>query len=185
MLFHGAAQAQFFLTGLGGSAAVTNTAAASATPLPSASNYDAKLGRAASISPGYHINDWFSVQGVYIWNRNRITVSELSGGILRVSETMETQHALGADLMVYFRPRSSFLRPYLSAGPAIVHSLNQNRPGLRVAVGADLKLGKKGWGVRYTFSEMMSSNPYGMALHPPSAGRLMNFQNLVGVTKTF
>ena len=44
---------------------------------------------------------------------------------------------------------------------------------------------KSGWGVRYTFNETMSSNPFGAALSPPSSHGLMNFQNLVGVVKTF
>jgi hypothetical protein len=184
VLWFTAAYGQLFLTGMGGSAALSNAAGVSANPV-SASNYDAKVGPALSISPGFHFNDWFSVQAFYIWNRNRIIANAFTGSQLVSNTTVQTQHALGADLLLYFRPRSSHIRPYLSVGPAWVHLWRENRPGYRVAVGTDLLSRRTGWGVRYTFSEMMSPNPFAAALSPPAKSRLMNFQNLVGIIKTF
>ena len=130
-----AAPAQVFVTGLGGVSALSGAAAAQANP-PAASSYDPKIGAAFNVAAGYHINDWFSVQSGYIWNRNQVITSELAaGGILVQHSAVRGQSALGADLQLYFRPRTSWLRPYLSAGPAWVHILSQNKPGLRVAVG--------------------------------------------------
>ncbi len=173
------------MTGLGGAAALSNSAAASAQPVVSASNYDAKLGPAWNAGVGYHIDDWFSVQAGYIWNRNRIIASQVIGAAFLQKEDVRTQHAIAADVMLYFRPRTSRIRPYLSAGPAWVRMLSQNKPGLRVAVGVDLMSRRTGWGFRYSFSEMTSANPFGKALQPPGQRRLMNFQNIFGVIKTF
>ena len=108
----------------------------------------------------------------------------LAAGTLVQQDAVRSQHSVGADVLLYFRPRSSHIRPYLSAGPAWVRSLSEDKPGLRVAVGMDLML-KSGWGFRYAFSEMMTANPFGAALHPRATTRLMNFQNLFGVVKRF
>ena len=62
--------------------------------------------------------------------------------------------------------------------------LDENKLGLRVAVGADLMIGS-GWGVRYSFSEMLTANPLATNLQPPGQGKLMNFQNLFGFVKVF
>ncbi len=183
LVFHSAALAQVFVTGVGGSAALSNAAAASASPV-SASNYDAKLGPALNFALGYHWTDWFSVQAGYIWNRNRIVTTAIAGSSFIQQQPSASQNAYGADLHLYFRPRASHIRPYLSAGPAWVRIAGQNKAGLRVAVGVDL-MSRSGWGLRYTFSEMISANPFAAALHPPAEGKLMNFQNLVGFIKTF
>ena len=173
-----------FVAGLGGFAALSGAAAAQANP-PTTSSYDPKLGAAFDVEAGYHFNDWISVQGGYIWNRNSIVTSELSGGGPLVQQrAVQSQGAACADVLLYFRPRSNWVRPYLSAGPAWVRVLSENKAGLRVAVGADL-VHKSGWGFRYSFSEMMTANPFGAALHPAAAPRLMNFQNLFGVIKQF
>jgi len=183
MILPGAASAQAFVAGLGGAAALSNSASATAQPL-AASNYDAKVGPAFNLAAGYHFNDWFSFQVGYIRNQNRVASTQLSGGLFLQQETTPRQQAVSGDLLVYFRPRTSSLRPYLSVGPAWVHVLSQNRSGLRVAVGMDVKI-HSGWGFRYTFSETMSANPLSAALHPPAQSRLMNFQNLFGVVKVF
>lgn len=183
VFFHGAAVAQVFVTGLGGAAALSNGAAASQSPV-SASNYDSKVGQALNLAAGYHINDWFSVQAGYLWNRNRIVTTEIAGAAFVQRQSIPSQNALGADLLLYFRPRSSRIRPYLSVGPDWVYVLSQSKLGFRVAVGVDL-MTRSGWGVRYTFSEMMSSNPFVQALTPPAKSKLMNFQNLVGIVKVF
>ena len=137
-----------------------------------------------NIAVGYHFNDWVSAQAGYIWNRNLLTISQLAGTAFSQSENTRTQTAVAFDALLYFRPRASRYRPYLSSGLAVVSVLNEFKAGLHVAVGIDLPL-RKGWGVRYSFSEMMSANPFAAALNPPAGGRLMNFQNLFGVVKTF
>lgn len=183
IVYQSAALAQAYLTGLGGTAALSRDASASASPIASA-NYDAAVGPALSASAGYRFNDWLSAQARYGWNQNRITVTELTA--LTFVERMQPapQHSVAAELLVYFRPRGSRLRPYLSAGPAWSRVLAQNKPGLTVAVGIDVSL-KSGWGVRYTFVENMSANPFSAALHPAGTHGLMNFQNQLGVIKFF
>ena len=185
MMSQGVAQAQAYVTGLGGFATLSSAAAVRSSP-PVVSSYDAKVGAALNFETGYHINDWFSGQAGYIWNRNRIVSSVLaaSSGTLVQQDAIRSQHAVGADVLLYFRPRSSQIRPYLSAGPAWVRALSENKLGLRVAVGADLML-KSGWGFRYSFSEMMTANSFGAALRPQATPKLMNFQNLFGIIKRF
>lgn len=178
------ASGQFFAAAMGGVAALSSAAAAQANPA-AASSYAPKVGPALNIEAGYHLTDWFSVQAGYIWNQNPIESAELSAASFRQISREEQQHSMGADLMVFFRPRNNWVRPYLSAGPAWVRVASENRLGFRVAVGADLMWRRSGWGVRYSFSEMMTSNPFASALHPPASGGLMNFQNLFGVVKTF
>lgn len=184
----GSAGAQIFVAGLGGAAALSNAAAAVPSP-PSASNYDAGLGAAANGIIGYHWNDWVSVQGRYIWNRNHIVTSAVLGGAFQQTSGNAAQNTFAGEVLVYFRPRQSKIRPYLSAGPAWVHfqplSLPpQNHLGWPVAVGVDLQL-RRGWGLRYSFSETMSVNPFARALNPPAGGMLMNAQNLAGFVKIF
>ena len=174
---------QVYVAGLGGAAALSNAAAASNAPV-AASNYDSKIGPVFSAADGYHFTDWISAQAAYTWNRNRVTATEVTSAAFRQSLRDVRQDALDADLLVYFRPRTSRIRPYLSAGPGWVRVQATNHLGLRVAVGADLML-KKGWGLRYSFSEMMSANPIATGLRPPAGGKLMNFQNLFGVVKVF
>ena len=62
--------------------------------------------------------------------------------------------------------------------------LTEHRPVLRVAVGMDVVAGPK-WRVRYSFSESLSRNPISQQLTPPALRRLANFQNLVGLVRTF
>lgn len=137
-----------------------------------------------NIAVGYHFNDWVSAQAGYSWNRNLLIVSQLAGTVFSQSENARGQNAVAVEAMLYFCPRANRLRPYLSAGPAVVSFPNERSAGLRVAVGIDVSL-RRGWGVRYSFSEMMSSNPFAKDLNPPAAAKLMNFQNLFGVVKTF
>ena len=172
-----------FVTGLGGAAALSNAATATPSP-PSASNYDSKVGPALNATIGYHANDWVSFQAGYIWNRNRIVTTSVSAATFSQTESTRGQHAVSGDLMLYFRARNSRIRPYLSAGPAWVRLLHEDKLGLRVAVGADLMIGS-GWGVRYSFSEMLTANPLATNLQPPGQPKLMNFQNLFGFVKVF
>lgn len=182
-LFGGSALAQVFVTGQGGAAALSNAAAATGSP-PSASNYDSKVGNSFNAAVGYHYSDWVSFEAGYIWNRNRIISSEVTGSNFRQFNQDLSQHAVSGEFMVYFRPRSSRIRPYLSAGPAWVRLSNEDKVGFRTAVGVDLMIGS-GWGIRYSFAEMISANPFAAGLRPPAEAKLMNFQNLFGFVKVF
>ena len=183
ILHSGSVYAQVFVTGLGGAAALSNAATATPSPL-SASNYDSKVGPALNAAIGYHASDWVSFQAGYIWNRNRIVTTNVAGATFSQTQSTRGQHAVSGDLMLYFRARSSRIRPYLSAGPSWVRVLDENKAGLRVAVGVEVMIGS-GWGVRYSFSEMLTANPLAAHLHPPGQPKLMNFQNLFGFVKVF
>jgi outer membrane protein W len=174
---------QVFVVGMGGAAALSGASVVRAAPA-SASNYDPKVGTALNFAAGYHFNDWVSAQAGYVWNRNLLITRQLTAGIFFEQQQQRAQHAIAFDAMLYFRARSSRLRPYLSAGPGVVRVLDQHKAGLRVAVGIDVKL-RTGWFARYSFSEMASGNPFAEQLNPPASGRLMNFQNLFGIGKVF
>ena len=101
-----------------------------------------------------------------------------------------------------FRPRSSWVRPFLSVGTGAVFfsaeprsastangisppgPFSQTNPVLQVAVGIDLKV-KSGWGFRYSFAETSGSNPIDRHLSPSGSRMLANFHNLFGVIKYF
>src|SRR5215831_13982123 len=113
-----------------------------------------------------------------------------------------SQHAAFGNALLYFRPRSSWVRPFLSVGTGIVHLDTEPRstavgsgisaPGpfsatnaaLHVAVGIDLKT-KSGWAFRYSFAETSGANPISSQLTPPGSRMLANFRNLFGVVKYF
>jgi hypothetical protein len=172
------------------------------------SQYKPETGSALNLFVGRHLSDYLSVQGNYLWNGNDLVLtaasfSSNSQAAYQESRT-SSQHSFITDLLVYFRDRESWVRPYLSAGVGCVHlSSTQRRvdslsggavlppwkfsdtvPGLRVAVGADLKL-RHGWKFRYSFSETMSPNAISDQLSPPGQGSLKNFQNLFGFVMSF
>lgn len=190
ILFAATAAAQdLYVTGVAGFAALSAATKTSAGPPPTASTYSPSLGPAINAGVGWHFNDWFSVQGNYIWNRNDVTFMRVAGDAFSERPIEAPQHAFVADLLLYFRPRTSRIRPYLSCGTGPVRfsgpsDVDGTRAGLRVAVGIDLLL-KSGWGFRYSFSETISGNPFAAAMSPRSDSALMNFQNLFGFVKYF
>jgi opacity protein-like surface antigen len=140
------------------------------------------------------LNDWFSVQGNYIGNRNRLQWTYV-GDNLRVTLPYRTaQHAGVADLLLYFRERRDWVRPYLSAGIGAVHTradlhatqLDTRETStdavMRVAVGVDVLL-KDNLRFRYSFSESLSRNPFAGPV--PAKKAFMNFQNLFGAVWYF
>lgn len=174
----------------------------------SISLYKPETGGAFNVFVGRHLTDYLTVQGNYIWNSNDLTLNSVvlsSSGEASYQETRNsTQHGVIGDVLLYFRSRRSWVRPYLSAGAGLVR-LNSNEeqitsvvgtatlpprifaatnPALRVAVGADLKM-RSGWSFRYSFSETMTSNPISDHLSPPGQGNLKNFHHLFGFVKTF
>ena len=178
-----AATGQVFVAVMGGSAALSAAASAQANPAVAA-NYQANVSGAFNAEVGYHLNDWFSVRGGYIWNENRIVTTTVGSGTFGQVSALRKQDAFSGELLLYFRQRKSWVRPYLTAGPAWVWFGPGTKIGLRVAVGVDV-VSKAGWGLRYSFSEVMSGNPFAETLAPPASTNLMNFQNLFGVVKVF
>ena len=169
--------------------------------------YKPETGPALNIFVGSHVHEYLTVQGNYVWNRNDVTLTSVratdSGPSFYDAPRVSSQHAFIGDLLVYFRERRSAIRPYLSAGVGVVRFQTAARGSdnvrnaalppatpvashavLRVAVGLDMSLGG-GWGVRYSFSEGLSSNPISAQLSPAGQRSLANFQNLFGVVRSF
>src|SRR5262249_54795574 len=132
------------------------------------SSYDPKNGGTVEVFVGKHFSDYFSAQGNYIWNSNRLTLTSgafNNGTQQGYQETRQSsQQSVIGDLFVYFRNRESRLRPYLSVGTGLVHFVSSqerieqvlgapalppqhfsaNMIALHVPVGIDVRLGK-GW----------------------------------------
>ncbi len=174
----------------------------------SVSQYKPENGGLVHLFGGRHWREYLSTQAVYSWNRNDLALlsTQFAGGAETTYEQARTsrQHNLGADGLVYFRSRASFVRPYLAIGVGVMSfdsratalrvSKGQPTPpaatfgstkiGLRAAAGIDLML-KGGWGIRYAFLETIQGNPVSPRLSPPGQRGLANFQNLFGVVKYF
>jgi len=172
----------------------------------SVSLYKPENGPAVNVFAGAHLNSYLSIQASYIWNRNDLTLSSSSPATNSFFEERRTssQNALIVDVMAYFRPLKSRLRPYLSAGagPVRFSSTRQAevaiggtplippehfssvRPAVRVAVGIDVKLASH-MALRYSFSETIRHNDISAQLSPPGQRSLANFQNLFGVVFHF
>jgi hypothetical protein len=203
------AQSRFFAGGIGGIATLSADGQTLITPESVAfSTYRPSNGAALNVFAGAHLNNFLSLQGNYIWNRNQITVtsSKASSDSLAVSEEKRgsSQHGGILDLLLYFRNRESWVRPYLSAGSGVVHFKSDHREwlndrgtparlpieftstelALRVAVGIDIAVGRQS-AVRYSFSETIRKNPISSRQSPPGERNLANFQNLFGIVKYF
>jgi hypothetical protein len=172
-----------------------------------ASLYKPETGPTFNLFMGRHLSDYLSLQANYIWNRNDLSftsVHVISGAQTAYQEgRTSSQQSVIADLLLYFRNRKSWVRPYLSTGAGAIHlsskqtritslvgsavlpprAFNSTLAGLRVAVGVDLAL-RRGWSFRYSFSETISGNPLRDHLSPPGSHSLKNFQNLFGFVKT-
>ncbi len=170
--------------------------------------YKPENGPTFNLFVGRHLSDYLSIQANYIWNRNSLTLSSTSfsssSQLLYEERRDSSQHTVVGDLLLYFRNRKSFARPYLSVGTGFVQLRSKERkiaaiigapplppqqftsvaPVLRVAVGTDFVVGR-GWAFRYSFSEAIRSNAISEQLSPPGKRNLANFQNLFGFVKTF
>lgn len=193
-----------FISALAGLAILSGDAQTDFSSTPRASSYAARNGTSVNLAAGRHFNNWVSVQGNYLWNRNQVTLNGTNGNSFYSATNASSQHKIVIDGMLYFRPITSRVRPYLSTGvgpvrisrtqtalltsnpaPALPStSASVWRPGLRVAVGADLLL-PSGWGFRYSFSETLTKNLFSDSLLPPAPNNLMNFHHLWGFVKYF
>jgi hypothetical protein len=192
----------YFVTALAGFSTLSADAATGIGVVNSAALYKPENGPAVNLAAGVHLDDWFSLQANWMWNRNDMAVTEFQGPLVFEQQRHSSQDGAIADLLVYFRPRRSRIRPYLSAGTGFVRlkstasgpAQGTIAPGpplidavklpIRVAVGVDL-MWRRGFGFRYSFSETMTANPFSATLDPAGSRRLANFQNLFGFVKYF
>ena len=171
------------------------------------SSYKPGNGSTVDAFAGVHWNNFLSFQADYLWNRNPLTLDSLRGSATTGTtfyeqEFRSPQHTVLGNVLVYFRGRSSWVRPYLSVGTGVVHlSADPRAPGvaqgitppgrfrstmaaLHVAVGIDLRV-HRGWAFRYSFAETSSPNPISRQLAPPGTRMLANFRNLFGIAREF
>ncbi|HEX3821483.1 MAG TPA: outer membrane beta-barrel protein [Candidatus Sulfotelmatobacter sp.] len=209
VLVAGPARAQFYAGFVGGVATLSGDARSLVGPSATEfSSYNATNGPVLNPLVGKHLNDFVSVQGEYLWNRNPLV---LSAGAFTVGSTAayqeersSSQSSVFGSVLVYFRPRESRVRPYLSVGTGWVHfastvknlniaqgaapippnAFSADMIGLRVPVGIDLTL-HRGWRFRYSFAETITRNPISHELDPAGPHSLKNFQNLFGIVREF
>ena len=203
------AAAQFYAGFMGGVATLSGDAKSVIDPnMTQFSSYNATNGVVLNGFAGKHLNDFLSVQGEYVWNRNPLMLSAGSFNAGTVAEYQEdrsgSQNSVFGSVLVYFRARKSWVRPYLSVGAGWVHlasdvqslsvaqgaapvppaSFSANMFGLRVPVGIDVRL-HDGWRFRYSFAETISRNPISHELVPAGPHGMKNFQNLFGIVREF
>jgi len=170
------------------------------------SSYSPSNGGALNVVAGAHLHNYFSLQINYIWNRNDLVLNSSASGssVFYQQLRSSTQNAGVLDFLVYFRRRSSWIRPYLGIGAGIIHltsnadrvinsggmpslppsSFSSTRPVFRSHVGMDLRISPK-LNFRYSFSEFIGKNDISKHLSPPAPRRLANFQNLFGFVVRF
>jgi len=197
------AEPAWFFGGFGGVSTLSADGAFAIRGNTSAhAQYKPENGPAAMGFGGRHLNDYFSVQLSYGWNRNEVLLAATESGEAATAYEQgrrNHQHTVIGEGMLFFRDRKSRVRPYLTAG-AGVHRLSSTAtgrsvqignpdlppaefsktgPAFRVAVGIDVFL-PWGFAWRYSFSETIQGNPMSKQLSPPGARNLANFQNLFG-----
>jgi hypothetical protein len=172
----------------------------------SLSSYAPANGGALNIFVGADLHNYFSVQGNFIGNRNSLHLNSASSvsGTFYQEDRSSSQRAAVLDFLIYFRKRSSRIRPYLGTGGGVVYlsstlerlvavggspSLPPTRfsstgPVFRSHVGIDIRIWKR-LSFRYSFSELISRNPISKELSPPGPRGLANFQNLFGFVTRF
>jgi len=199
-----AAAGQFYAGAMGGLATLSADARSVIKPGSAEfSLYKPENGASVSLLVGRHLTDYLSLQADYGWNRNHLTLSATSispqGETLYQEARDSSEHSVLGNLLLYFRNRRSWARPYLSVGTGVVRFHSQQlsisaltgtpalppqefsslAAALRVAVGIDLTVHGR-WAFRYTFAETIRDNPVSAVLSPPGQRNLATFQNLFG-----
>ncbi|HET7208734.1 MAG TPA: hypothetical protein VFI95_19305 [Terriglobales bacterium] len=192
---------------IGGISTLSADAGSRSTPSGlSLSAYSPQNGGALNVFAGLHLHNYFSIQADYIWNQNDLVLSSASSASNTFYQQVRasSQHAAVFNFLIYFRRRSSRIRPYLGTGGGILHlsstesvllrfagrpaippsTFSATRPLFRSHVGIDLRLFHR-LGFRYSFSESLSKNDISKHLSPPAPRRLANFQNLFGFVVGF
>jgi hypothetical protein len=172
----------------------------------SLSSYAPSNGGALDLFAGADVHDYFSLQGDFVWNQNKLRLNSSSSatGTFYQEDRSSSQKAGIVSLLIYFRRRSSRIRPYLAVGTGIAHlssttervvgsggapsfppeNFSSTGPVLRTHVGIDLRLVRR-LAFRYTFSETIGHNEISKNLSPPGSRGLANFQNLFGFALRF
>jgi hypothetical protein len=205
-----AAQYSYYAGALGGVSTLSADGRSSFAPaVISASLYKPENGPLLNVFAGIHLNDYLSLQGNYAWNHNDVTLVSLvapdRGGATSYEQARSSrQHGVFGDLLLYFRNRRGWVRPYLSAGTgvALLRSAEKRltnasgtptlppsvfsaaKASFRAAVGIDLSLGR-GFQFRYSFAEAIQSNEFSRHLSPAGQRNLAHFQNLFGIVIQF
>ena len=114
-------QGQWYAGGMGGLSTLSADGRTVITRDSTAiSLYKPENGAALSLFAGKHWREYLSVQGMYVWNRNALQFTEtlVEGGRETTFEQKRTssQNAGSVDGLLYFRPRASRFRPYVSGG---------------------------------------------------------------------
>jgi len=203
------AQPAWFAGALGGAATLSADAASQITSSTSAAAlYKPENGPALQLFGGVHFTDYISLEVNYVFNSNPVALTELYNAAGTSSTYQDTrdshQHSVSADLMIYFRKRTSRIRPYLALGAGLIRfrskvdtlstspipppppppEITKTSAAVRFPVGIDIALGHH-WSLRYSFTETIRQNPLSAALTPPAPRHLAIYQNLVGFLKTF
>lgn len=172
----------------------------------SLSSYAPSNGGALDLFAGADVHDYFSLQGDFVWNQNKLRLNSSSSatGAFYQEDRSSSQMAGIVSLLIYFRRRSSRIRPYLAVGTGIAHlsstteqvvasgsapslppqEFSSTGPVLRTHVGIDLRLVRR-LAFRYSFSETIGHNEISKQLSPPGSRGLANFQNLFGFALRF
>ena len=187
---------------LGGIATLSGDAGSATTPQGlNLSSYAPANGPALDVFAGLDLDNYFSVQGNFIWNRNDLQLNSASSANRSSYQEKRTssQQAGVFDFLVYFRPLRSRIRPYLGTGVGVIHlsssqtqllslqaspalppaTFSSTSPVFRSHVGIDLRLAGN-FAFRYSFSEFIGHNEISRHLSPPGPRGLKNFQNLFG-----
>lgn len=168
------------------------------------SQYKPESGFLLGAVAGIQWRDYLGTQAEVVWNRNRLGLISADGSSFYEDSRRSRQVAVAVMPLVYFRGRTSWVRPYLGAGAGVRH-FRSSRMEVRaqrgvlplppavfsatgivfpVAAGIDLRL-RPGWVVRYSFTETIGGNPISRELVPRGKRKLAHFQNLFGILRTF
>jgi Outer membrane protein beta-barrel domain len=202
------AQYKYFVGAFGGISTLSADARTQQSGETTAfSTYKPANGPTFTLFGGRYLGDYLALMASYSWNRNDVT---MNSGLFAGSQTFyeqgrrNTMHTVVGEGLLYFRPRASRVRPYLSAGFGATHSTDRSAgqpttigapelpseefshtgPCFRAAVGIDLFV-HGGLAFRYSFSETIQGNPISAQLHPAGQRKLANFQNWFGVSYSF
>lgn len=172
------------------------------------SQYKPENGPGFSLFYGRDLNGWVALQANYVWNSNDLSyvssTTTATGGSFYQETRDSTEQAGLAGVQVYFRKRTSRVRPYLATSAGFVHvssslrgvlaatggaslppaEFSSTEAALRVSVGMDVALGRRWW-FRYSFAETLSHNPLSDQLSPTGQRTLKNFQNMFGFLVKF
>ena len=157
---------------------------------------------ALQIFGGAHLSNYFSLQANYVWRRNDLSISSTAptAGNFYVESRNSSQQGFILDALVYFRPLTSRIRPYLAVGAGFVRfessqtavpergsssmlpplQFSSIKPVFDSPVGIDLAITKR-LAFRYSFAETLRHNDISDRLSPPGKRILADYQNLFGV----